>query len=138
MTCATIFYPPRRGGADFAAWIRNGFAHALGGAGRPPRRSRGGPMARLTGNAPPGPRHRACGGDVSTSPYAIPELPGDGASCRSRDADRVLAVGQKLVQRLFFSWRAFIDEMALARWRDPLGLGWNWRGTNRPPRRAWL
>lgn len=98
--------------------IRNGFAHALEGRVAAPSVTRQS-MARLTGQAPPGPDKGHVEG-MFNQPYAIPNYRVTGHL-----ADLAVPVGfWRSVGNSFngFFMESFVDEMARAGGRDPLGF----------------
>ena len=111
------FYRPAAA-ARMRGVIRNGFAHALEGRVAAPSVTRQS-MARLTGNAPPGPDKGHVEG-MFNQPYAIPNYRVTGHL-----ADLAVPIGfWRSVGNSFngFFMESFIDEMALAGRRDPLGF----------------
>ena len=98
--------------------LRNGFAHRLEGRVAAPSVTRQS-MQRLTGNAPPGPDKGHVEG-MFNQPYAIPNYRVTGHL-----ADLSVPVGfWRAVGNSFngFFMESFIDEMAPAGGRDPLGF----------------
>jgi isoquinoline 1-oxidoreductase beta subunit len=111
------FYRPAAA-ARMRGVIRNGFAHALEGRVAAPSVTRQS-MARLTGNAPPGPDKGHVEG-MFNQPYAIPNYRVTGHL-----ADLDVPIGfWRSVGNSFngFFMESFIDEMAVASGRDPLGF----------------
>lgn len=98
--------------------LRNGFAHALEGRVAAPSVTRQS-MQRLTGSAPPGPDKGHVEG-MFNQPYAIPNYRVSGHL-----ADLAVPVGfWRSVGNSFngFFMESFMDEMARAAGRDPLGF----------------
>jgi isoquinoline 1-oxidoreductase beta subunit len=98
--------------------LRNGFAHALHGQVAAPSVTRQS-MARLTGNAPPGPDKGHVEG-MFNQPYAIPNYRVTGHL-----AELAVPIGfWRSVGNSFngFFMESFMDELARAGGRDPLGF----------------
>jgi isoquinoline 1-oxidoreductase subunit beta len=111
------FYRPAAA-ARMRGVIRNGFAHALDGRVAAPSVTRQS-MARLTGNAPPGPDKGHVEG-MFNQPYAIPNYRVSGHL-----ADLSVPIGfWRSVGNSFngFFMESFMDEMAIAAGRDPLAF----------------
>ncbi len=111
------FYRPAAA-ARMRGVIRNGFAHALEGRVAAPSVTRAS-MARLTGNAPPGPDKGHVEG-MFNQPYAIPNYRVTGHL-----AELEVPIGfWRSVGNSFngFFMESFIDEMAISGRRDPLGF----------------
>ncbi len=111
------FYRPAAA-ARMRGVLRNGFAHALEGRVAAPSVTRQA-MARMTGSAPPGPDKGHVEG-MFNQPYAIPNYRVTGHL-----ADLAVPVGfWRSVGNSFngFFMESFIDEMAIAGGRDPLGF----------------
>jgi isoquinoline 1-oxidoreductase beta subunit len=111
------FYRPAAA-ARMRGVLRNGFAHALDGRVAAPSVTQQS-MQRLTGNATPGPDKGHVEG-MFNQPYAIPNYRVTGHL-----ADLAVPVGfWRSVGNSFngFFMESFIDEMAIAGGRDPLGF----------------
>jgi len=111
------FYRPAAA-ARMRGVIRNGFAHALDGRVAAPSVTRQA-MARMTGTSPPGADKGHVEG-LFNQPYAIPNYRVTGHL-----ADLAVPVGfWRSVGNSFngFFMESFIDEMAIAGRRDPLGF----------------